>query len=255
MGGELETKSITDPYLTSFTADITLAEQYYRKSYQKTEQQKFLEELLLTDAVFKAANIVGDIACGGGTLSHHLARINMNAKFVLVDALDEGLHISKEFNSCYGERFQHYKNDMYSLDFYDDTFDVAFCWQTLFLLDDAEAALSELLRVTKPGGKVYVSSLFNLDHDLDIYSKFYDFTRNSGKNGMPTNYNTYCSLTVSNWLKSKVASFTLHKFTPNIDLNYDGRGIGTFTRRVDGGDRVQISGGMLMNWAILEIVK
>ena len=110
------------------------------------------------------------------------------------------------------------------------------------------------MRVVKSGGKIYLSSLFNLQHDVDIYSKVYDHTRESGKNGIAMNYNTYSQYTIKKWLDSQVKSLNIHQFSSSVPFYYDGKGVGTFTKKCHN-EFLQISAGMLMNWGILEIEK
>ena len=243
-----------DEYKQVLKNDIEIAKKYYRSSIIKTEQQKMLEVLLASDQKFGQSREMADIACGGGTLSFHLAHINKMAKFTLVDYMEESLEISKEINYEFSDRFSFLKDDIYNLKIPDNTFDIVFCWQTLFCLENPLQALNELLRIVKKGGRVYLSSLFNIDHDVDIYSKLYDYTRNSGKNGLYINYNTYSQKTVDNWLLGKVAKYKIHPFSTSIPFMYSGRGIGTYTKECKN-EFIQISGGLLMNWGILVIEK
>ena len=101
---------------------------------------------------------------------------------------------------------------------------------------------------------IYLSSLFNFNHDVDIYSKVYDYTRESGKNGIATNYNTYSQFTVNKWLEHQVQSFKIHQFSTSVPFEYTGKGLGTYTKKSED-ELIQISAGMLMNWGILEIKK
>jgi len=68
-------------------------------------------------------------------------------------------------------------------------------------------------------------------------------------------YNTISLPTVAEWLKGSVQSYKVHEFMPETDFLHDGKGIGTATTMTADGKRLQISGGMLMNWGILEITK
>ena len=111
-----------------------------------------------------------------------------------------------------------------------------------------------MIRITKKDGKIYLSSLFNIDLDVDIYSKVYDYTREGDKNGGCMAYNTYSKYIVNKWIKDKVQFFKIHKFNTDIDFSYNGKGVGTFTKECKV-NKIQISGGMLMNWGILEIKK
>ena len=133
-------------------------------------------------------------------------------------------------------------------------FDYVFCWQTLSFLEEPQKALMELIRITKANGKIYLSSLFNLDHNVDLYTKVYDHTRESSKNGFAMTYNTFSAYTIEKWIKNKVEKFTIHKFIIDIDIFPPPLGIGTYTKKLENvNERLQISGGMLMNWGILEI--
>jgi ubiquinone/menaquinone biosynthesis C-methylase UbiE len=142
------------------------------------------------------------------------------------------------------------------MDVSDNFFDYTFCWQTLSWLDNPKKALLELVRITKPNGRLYLSSLFNMDFDVDIYRKVFDYTRKSGQHGIPMDYNTYSLYSVKKWLNDKVTSFKIHPFVISIDLPVAGRGVGTFTKVLaDTDERIQISGGILMTHGILEILK
>ncbi|HLG04002.1 MAG TPA: class I SAM-dependent methyltransferase [Bacteroidia bacterium] len=234
-------------YIKALQASREQTEAYYRKSLVKTEQQKFLEQLLLkTKTEFQN---IADIACGGGTLSFHLREIYPGAKFTLCDFNEEALTIAK---TLHGDKAEYVHGSIYELPFENEKFDLVCCWQTLSWLDEPEKALNELLRITKKGGRIYASSLFNLRHDVDIFAKMYDHTRPASELGF--SYNTYSAKSVNKWLAGKAVAHRLHEFIPEIDFHYDGRGIGTFTVKTEN-SRLQISAGYLMNWAVLEIEK
>ncbi|MBI3511292.1 MAG: class I SAM-dependent methyltransferase [Bacteroidetes bacterium] len=223
---------------------------YYKKSLVKTEQQKFLEKLLKESG--QKISSIADIACGGGTLAHHLRAMYPHAEFTLSDFNDDALRIAKKLN---GNKCNYVKADIYDLKkIKNNSFDLVCCWQTLSWLDEPGKAVKELLRITKPGGKIFASSLFNRRHNVDIWAKIHDHTRPEGKEGMMYSYNTYCVETVNEWIGESANYFILHDFVPEIDFKFNGKGIGTFTVNSEKG-RLQISAGYLMNWAILEIQK
>jgi ubiquinone/menaquinone biosynthesis C-methylase UbiE len=233
--------------------DYVEYEVYYRGSITKTEQQKFLEKLLGSrdDRKYKIA----DVGCGGGTLSYHLKHMFPSAEFYLYDYFDKAIEVAKEVNK--NSNFNYSVDNIYDMHVENNYFDYTFCCQTLVWLDKPQEALSELVRITKPGGKVYVCSLFNLDHDVDICTKTIDYTRNSGKNNIAMYNYTYSLYTIKNCLKSQVTNWIIHKFIMEIDLPPPpSRGIGTYTKKIEGSnERMQISGGVLYNWGILEITK
>ncbi|GAB4132235.1 MAG: hypothetical protein Fur0041_03380 [Bacteroidia bacterium] len=239
-----------DDYLKAIEASREEMKAYYKRSVVKTEQQKFLEHLL--DASGKTFHSIADIACGGGTLSWHLRNKYPEAQFTLSDFNQDGLDMARELNGDEGCKYL--KESIYEMSFADHQFDLVCCWQTLSWLDEPEKALNELIRITKPGGMIMASSLFNIDHDVDIYAKVLDHTRPNGELNLPYSYNTYSEKSVRKWTDGKVKELMLHRFVPEIDFTYDGRGIGTYTVNSEKG-RLQISGGYLMNWAVLQIIK
>lgn len=241
-----------DDYKKSLKNNYSDFEQYLKKSINKTEQQKVLEEILLMDEHFKNALSIADFACGGGTLSYHLSDINKNAEFYLFDYLEEALNLAKEIN-INNDRFNYQCADIYKLELNDNTFDTVFCWQTLSWLDNPEKALEELIRVTKKGGKLYLSSLFNTEHDVDSFSKVFDYSGGKTQNNTYS-YNTYSSYTIDRWISNLVEDFKIHNFQTSIPFEYKGRGLGTYTKKCNN-EYLQISAGMLMNWGILEITK
>src|SRR5687768_8176198 len=136
------------------------AKEYYFKSVEKTEQQKFLE-CLLKEAIpsdgFEKKWAIADVACGGGTLTYHLSSMFSNAQFTLIDFNEDAIEIAKQINST--QQCSFLNDTIYDLSkLADDSFDFVFCWQTLSWLDEPEKALNELIRITKPGGCLYLSS-------------------------------------------------------------------------------------------------
>ena len=240
-----------DNYHKSLVSNSEHFEKYYKKSFQKTEQQKFLESLLLkNESNFSDLNIA-DIACGGGSLSHHLNSIFNKTVFYLADYNQNAIQLAKQNNEF--PNFKFFEDDIYQLNnFQKNFFDFVFCWQTLSWLDRPEDALNSLLSITKPGGKLYLSSLFNLDFDVDVYSKIKDYSNEN--NVIDANYNTYSLKSVSKWLEGKVNNFSILPFQAPIDFEFSGRGIGTYTINSDRG-KLQFSAGMHLNWGVLIIEK
>lgn len=240
-----------DDYIKALNVDSDIAEAYYKSSFAKTEQQKFLESLLASRTL--APTTIADIACGAGSLSYHLKQIYSGARFSLVDINPEALRIARSIDSLQSETIL--EGSIYELPLDDNCFDLVFCWQTLFVLEAPQEGLLELLRITKPNGRVFVSSLFNVDSDVDICARLVDHTRRSAQAGLFMSYNTYCLATVESWLQGIATQHAVHPFAIGIDLEVAGRGLGTRTIRCTDGSRLQVSGGLLMHWGILEIQK
>jgi ubiquinone/menaquinone biosynthesis C-methylase UbiE len=239
-------------YIDALKTDKELTDIYYRFSlHTKSEQQKQLEDL------FRARSLqpqkIADIACGGGGTSFHLSTLYPHASYTLVDLNEDAVFMARESTKhleaiCMA-------GDIYDLSLETNTYDLVVCWQTLSWLTKPEAALHELIRICKPGGRVFASSLFNRDKDVDIYSQVVDHAQPSAAEGLNYTYNTYSVFSIRKWVGALVTGMQVHEFEIPIDLEYAARGMGTYTARLENGKRLQISGGMLMNWGILELQK
>jgi len=241
-----------DDYQKVLKMDLEYSKSYYLKSLNKTEQQKFLESIII---IPEKDLYIADIACGAGTLTFHIREHlkNLNHKFYLLDYVEESIELAKENLS--EENIEFHVGDMCNMDdVADGTFDLMFCWQTLSWISKPKEALLELIRVLKPGGKLYMSSLFNLDYDVDIYSNLIDHTRPEEVRDIPIAYNTFSKKTIDGWLVDCNVNLQFHPFIPSIDFEKGSRGRGTHTIMSEQG-RIQISGGLLMNWYILEVTK
>ncbi|MBK7666211.1 MAG: methyltransferase domain-containing protein [Sphingobacteriaceae bacterium] len=248
-------KNKNDDYINAFKINNDNSKGYYQKFLnEKSEQQKYLEEILGEDdgSKFKIA----DTACGSGTLTHHLLKKFPNADFFLSDINEGALDLAKN-NLDASRNIDYRKSSIFALDYKDNSFDRVFCWQTLLALDKPEEALYELIRICKPGGKIILSSLFNIKYDVDIYTSFIDHTLESSKENIYMQYNTISEFTLKKWLSGKTTSYKLFEFIPKADFKNsltNPRGTGSYTVNTSE-KKLQLTGGMLMNWAILEITK
>jgi ubiquinone/menaquinone biosynthesis C-methylase UbiE len=235
-----------DSYMRAFEASASHADRYLLKSLQeKTEQQKRLEQIL--DSLNLSPQTIADVACGAGGLSYHLSRKYPQTRFTLVDlgeiALGHARTVAKTFNS------EVIQGDACDLPLPSDAFDLVFFWQTLSWIDTPELALRELVRICKPGGRIFISSLFNTESDVDLYTSAIDYTRGDGVR-LP--YNCFSARTIASWTDLESG---FHDFQIDIDIPQSSRGLGTYTVRCEDGRRLQISAGILMNWKILELRK
>ena len=242
----------SDRYTAALRIDDRETERYYAASLGvKTEQQKRLEELLRNRALRPAR--IADIACGGGTASHHLSSMFPDAGYTLVDLNEAAMRPARKATEHL--RATCVIGDIYRLPLESNSFDLVICWQTLSWLDRAEKAVRELIRICSPGGRVYASSLFNADHDVDVCATVRDHTRASAAQGLTYTYNTYAISTLHRWVDGLVSDFDVHEFSIPVDLHYEGRGLGTYTVTLQDGRRLQFSAGMLLNWGVLDIKK
>ena len=238
-------------YLKFLISDPKKTRRYYQNSIKdKTEHQKYAEFLLKK----RHPKIIADIASGSGGASFYFSKIWKRGKFSLLDINLEALSLAKKNFGKFPVELK--EGSIYKMPFKNSYFDMVLCFQTLSWLEDPYTALKELVRICKNGGEIVVTSLFNLDHDVDIWSEILDHTRTNGKKRWFCNYNTFSKKTILNWLKRiKVKSVKILPIPMNKTLRLTTRGLGTYTKKIKGGGCIQISGGLLMNWGILLIKK
>lgn len=111
-----------------------------------------------------------DLGCGEGGYSRELAK--RGAQLVSVDcskkAIEYASNLAKEENLSI-EHYIRNSNDLF--DIKSEQFDVVLCSMMLMDCEDFEGTLREVVRVLKPGGKLYASVLhpcFDGNHDTGI---------------------------------------------------------------------------------------
>ena len=134
----------------------------------------------------------------------------------------------------------------------DKSFDLACSIQTLSWLPEYEDALLEILRVTRKWA--FVTSLFT-NYRADVISRVYLYQCPPWDKPAPYFYNVYCYERFYDFCLSHGASELInHDFVMDIDLpEPEGKGMGTYTKRLEEGKRMQFSGPMHMPWRFIAI--
>jgi SAM-dependent methyltransferase len=113
----------------------------------------FLEDTLRP----RAGKSILDVGCGTGTAEVSLARLRVSQlKMVGVDLVVDRLRAATVATRGINARALYAAADACHLPFADGTFDSAFCVAVLQHIRDLSRAVSELARVTQPGGRVLV---------------------------------------------------------------------------------------------------
>jgi ubiquinone/menaquinone biosynthesis C-methylase UbiE len=126
----------------------------YQRAFEP-ELKRIINELPLAPG-----HRVLDLACGAGAYTRWLAeRLGRHGLAVGVDLSPAYLEQAREQTPPAEEgegRVEFTEGDAEHLPFADDTFDLAFCAQSLYSLPDPAAALGEMARVTRDGGAIVV---------------------------------------------------------------------------------------------------
>jgi len=219
----------------------------------KPEQVKFFEDLIGPYLRDNGTTVL-DACCGIGDLIYFLFQGNPQAVFTGVDKaaflLDEARgHFPDNPNVNFQE------GDIYALadQFGSRAFDLAVCKQTLSWLPSYEKPVEELMAVTRRA--VFISSLF-YDGRIDFETRVREHTTDAGRDGYNAFYNVYSFPVFKEFCLTRGAKDVVgFDFKIGIDLppptNPDR--MGTYTVQLQSGERLQISGALLMPWKIVRI--
>lgn len=109
-----------------------------------------------------------EVGCGPATDTLALAKlVGASGRVVGLDVDPEMVALANERsrNAGFGERVAHQVGDAVALPFADDTFDACRSERLFQHLPDPPAALAEMVRVTRPGGRIVV---FDTDHETVV---------------------------------------------------------------------------------------
>lgn len=218
----------------------------------KPEQVKFFEELIAP--YLKDDVSVLDACCGIGDLLHFLAQLNPNVRFTGVDKapflIDEArTHFADNPNVNFET------GDIYALSeqFGKKSFDLSVCKQTLSWLASYEKPVEELMAVTRRA--VFISSLF-YDGRIDFETRVREHTTDAGRDGYNAFYNVY-SFPIFREFCLGIGAKDVVGFDFNIGIDLPRPAnpdrMGTYTVQLQSGERLQISGALLMPWKIVRI--
>jgi ubiquinone/menaquinone biosynthesis C-methylase UbiE len=108
-----------------------------------------------------------DSPCGDGFYAKLLARHMRSGTLVAADLSEAYLDAAKPtVGSAPGVTLKFVTADAYALPFDDGEFDLVWCAQSMISLDDPPAAVREMARVVKPGGRVAVLETDEYHHVL-----------------------------------------------------------------------------------------
>lgn len=142
-------------------------------------------EAYLVPAIFAEASVrlvdvadvgpgdrVLDAACGTGIVARTAARaVGPAGAVTAVDLNADMLSTARRAAARADADIDFTSGDIAALPFGDDGFDVALCQEALQFVADPIAVLRELVRVTRPGGRVAGSVFRSLDHH-PVYARF-----------------------------------------------------------------------------------
>lgn len=221
----------------------------YESYYKKTEQTKFLEKLV-TPYLSPGTEVL-DACCGGGEATYFLSKLQPQAMFLAIDMDQPVLDwAQKQLASSPQVKFGIADVTRLKTTYGEKAFDLVVCMKTVSWLASYEEAMKNILAVARE--HVFLSSLF--------YDGWIDFEIKVKEHIKPwadfSWYNIYSFPRFVEFCEQHGGKRVIdHGFSIEIDLSKPENPdlMGTYTVRQSSGDRIQISGALLMPWKIVQI--
>ena len=97
-----------------------------------------------------------DVGCGTGEITTRLAGLYPEASLVGVDLIEEHLEVARARAAPISGRVSFQSADAFALPFADRSFDLVVCRHMLQAVPRPEAAMAEMVRVCRPGGRLHL---------------------------------------------------------------------------------------------------
>ncbi len=168
---------------------------YLRERWWNDDFTDFLAETLRP----RPGNRILDVGCGEGTAEVRIGRLHVSQiRMVGVDLIIERVMIAKYQTAGHNLRVAYATADAGHLPFLDGVFDSTFCVAVLQHIGDVEAAVGELARVTRSGGRV-------LAVEPDNSARYWYSATPAGVKAFETSMRFFSALTAARGEKSEAA--------------------------------------------------
>ena len=221
----------------------------FRKETQMDYLFKFLEKDFYKNESLK----ILDACCGYGRLIHFLNELNEKQNYTGIDYVEELINDGiRNFVGKKNIKFELY--DVMALsDKYYKEFDIAINYKTLSWLPNYTTIIEQLIKATKQ--KVYITSLF-YDGDIDFITKIFVNEQNSNENKF-SYLNTYSYPKFKRYCIS-LGVKEVNSINMNLDFDLEKDNninkLHTYTIPTKSGNRLEITGNVILNWKLIEIV-
>lgn len=135
---------------------LTIA-QWHQRYLQQARWTQNLREYLFQKCGIRQATKILDVGCGTGVLETELSEVSSAHSFGIEIVFESAM-----FSHTYAPKSIYTVGDGLSLPYQIASFDVTLCHFLLLWIDHAQAAINEMVRVTKPNG--YVMALAEPDY-------------------------------------------------------------------------------------------
>ncbi|MBQ1735665.1 MAG: class I SAM-dependent methyltransferase [Lachnospiraceae bacterium] len=234
-------------------SDITMS--YHEKQYREPKRSTVaFEKFLLKNTDLNG--MILDLCCGGGAVDVYLAERHPEVRIKGVDIVDNSFELFDKYApENIKKRVSLERADLYALSEESGRYDGVIMVQTLSWLKNWKEAIERIIEL-KPNWFA-LSSLF-YEGKIEFQVKIQDYERidKDGKND-EAYYNIYSLPIIKEYLREKgYTVFVAEPFNIDIDIEKpDGWDMGTYTIKTEDGNRLQVSGAMLMPWYFVYAAK
>jgi ubiquinone/menaquinone biosynthesis C-methylase UbiE len=114
------------------------------------------ESKIFTSYGLAGALDILDVGCGTGEITARIAGLYPEAALVGVDLIERHLELAKTRCAGLGGRVAFRNADAFALPFADGSFDLVVCRHMLQAVPRPQAAMAEMVRVLRPGGRLHL---------------------------------------------------------------------------------------------------
>jgi 2-polyprenyl-3-methyl-5-hydroxy-6-metoxy-1,4-benzoquinol methylase len=248
-------KSRTDEASVNRWEAIALQDLPY---HMKQFEEPYRSTVALAQFIRSVAPDIGgvalDVGCGAGALIHYFHRQFPGLRWTGVDIAGKVLFPkSQHYFERDGPDVRFLSGDFARLRNVVEgaTFDLVICTQVISYVPKYEPLLKQLMSVTR--GWLFLSGLFT-DFRVDANIALTDYTWPEAISG-PYHYNVYGLPRFREQCKKLgAAKIESAPFVIDIDLQVPSHGgLGTYTRREEGGARLQFSGPIHLPWQFVAV--
>lgn len=97
-----------------------------------------------------------DVGCGTGEFSWRCAEMFAHAPVLGIDVLPQQIEYARLHHARLGPRLEFREGDAFALQLPDNSFDFVVCRHMLQTVPEPERVIAELIRVTRPGGRLHL---------------------------------------------------------------------------------------------------
>ena len=230
--------------------DFDYHQRQFAKVYRSTSHMGDFIRSLIGDTRGEAF----DVACGAGANIFHLSQLIPGFHWSGLDIAGEVLFpIGSPFFRNKGLDVDLKAGDFYKLEDYfgNMKFDLVTAIHTFSSLESYDVLLDKLLSMTK--GWFFATSMFT-EFNVDVNIEVTDYTWPKDCPN-PGNYNVYSLPRFRQVCEAKgCREFVSRDFVIDVDLSPpENGGLGTYTRKLENGQRVQFSGPIFLPWKFVGV--